>query len=106
MRGRLTPGVARARDVLALMRAGAVDGLSIGFRTVKGRTDPRTGIRELLEVDLWEISVVHLPDAADGADLRGEGGGRGNAGGDDPPRGAGDAGRRLRGRAATCVTSP
>jgi HK97 family phage prohead protease len=59
--GRLTPEVARAREVLALMRAGAIDGLSIGFRTVRGRTDAKTGVRRLLEVDLWEISVVTFP---------------------------------------------
>src|SRR5262245_34040343 len=34
--GRLMPEVAKAREVHALMRAGALDGLSIGFRTVKG----------------------------------------------------------------------
>jgi HK97 family phage prohead protease len=61
VRGRLTTGVARAREVLALMRAGALDGLSIGFRTVRGRTDAKSGVRELLEVDLWEISVVTFP---------------------------------------------
>jgi uncharacterized protein len=61
VRGRLTIEVAKAREVLALMRAGAVDGLSIGFRTVRGRTDARTGVRRLFEVDLWEISVVTFP---------------------------------------------
>jgi hypothetical protein len=53
--------VGRAREVLALMRAGALDGLSIGFKTVRGRTDPATGVRHLLEVDLWEVSVVTFP---------------------------------------------
>ena len=43
------------------MRAGALDGLSIGYRTVRGRTDAKTGVRALLEVDLWEISVVTFP---------------------------------------------
>jgi HK97 family phage prohead protease len=60
-RGRLMPEVARAREVLALMRAGALDGLSIGFRAVKGRRDARTGVRRLEKVDLWEISVVTFP---------------------------------------------
>ena len=60
-RGRLMPEVARAREVLALMRAGALDGLSIGFRAVQGRRDTRTGVRRLLKVDLWEISVVTFP---------------------------------------------
>jgi HK97 family phage prohead protease len=60
-RGRLMPEVARAREVLSLMRAGALDGLSIGFRTVKGRTDPTSGVRRLDKIDLWEISVVTFP---------------------------------------------
>jgi HK97 family phage prohead protease len=59
--GRLMPEVAKAREVLALMRAGAIDGLSIGFRTVRGRTDAKSGVRRLIEVDLWEISVVTFP---------------------------------------------
>ncbi len=61
VRGRLMPDVARAREVLALMREGVLDGLSIGFRTVKGRTDAATGARRLVEVDLWEISIVTFP---------------------------------------------
>ena len=60
-RGRLMPEVTRAREVLSLMRAGALDGLSIGFRTVKGRTDPLTGVRRLDQIDLWEISIVTFP---------------------------------------------
>ena len=60
-RGRLMSEVARAREVLALMRAGALDGLSIGFRAIKGRRDARTGVRRLEKVDLWEISVVTFP---------------------------------------------
>lgn len=59
-RGRLTTEVARAREVLALMRSGAIDGLSIGFRTVKSRRDGRHA-RALIEIDLWEISVVTFP---------------------------------------------
>ena len=43
------------------MRAGAIDGLSIGFRTVKGSIDPRSRVRRLLAVDLWEISIVTFP---------------------------------------------
>jgi HK97 family phage prohead protease len=61
VRGRLTLAVARSREVHALMRAGALDGLSIGFRAVAGRRDPRTGIRRLIKVDLWEISIVTFP---------------------------------------------
>lgn len=60
-RGRLMTEVAKGREVLSLMRAGAVDGLSIGFRTERGLRDPRSGIRRLHKVDLWEISVVTFP---------------------------------------------
>jgi hypothetical protein len=60
-RGRLIPEVVRARELLSLLRAGAIDGLSIGFRTVKGNIDPRTRIRRLMAVDLWEISIVTFP---------------------------------------------
>lgn len=61
VQGRLSLDVARAREILALLRDGAVDGLSIGFRTVKARTDPRTGYRRLSEIDLWEVSLVTFP---------------------------------------------
>lgn len=61
VRGRLMNDVARAREVLSLMRAGALDGLSIGFKTVSGRRDPKTGVRRLHKIDLWEISVVTFP---------------------------------------------
>ncbi|MCB1526213.1 MAG: HK97 family phage prohead protease [Hyphomicrobiaceae bacterium] len=60
-RGRLMKDVEKAREVLSLMRAGALDGLSIGFKAVKARRDPRSGIRWLEKIDLWEISVVTFP---------------------------------------------
>ena len=61
VKGRLSLAVGRAREVHALMREGAIDGLSIGFRTEKARTEPRTGLRRLERVDLWEVSVVTFP---------------------------------------------
>jgi HK97 family phage prohead protease len=61
VRGRLIPDVTRAKELLALLRAGAGDGLSIGFRTVRGRVDPETRVRRLHQVDLWEISLVTFP---------------------------------------------
>ncbi len=60
-RGRLMLDVARGREIHALMRAGAVDGLSIGFRAVKARRDRASGVRRLEQVDLWEISIVTFP---------------------------------------------
>src|SRR5690606_1871542 len=61
VRGQLTPGVGRSREVRELMRCGALDGLSIGFRTVKARKDAGSGLRRIVEADLWEISVVTFP---------------------------------------------
>ncbi len=43
------------------MRAGALDGLSIGFRARRATRDARTGQRRLHEIDLWEISIVTFP---------------------------------------------
>ena len=60
-RGRLIPEVARARELLSLLRAGAIDGLSIGFRAARARIDPKTRVRSLVAVDLWEISIVTFP---------------------------------------------
>jgi HK97 family phage prohead protease len=68
-RGRLIPEVARGRELLSLLRAGAIDGLSIGFRTSKARIDPKTRIRRIYAVDLWEISIVTFPMLA-GARVR------------------------------------
>lgn len=60
-RGRLIPEVRRGRELLALIEAKALDGLSIGYRTVRGRIDPQTRVRKLYQVDLWEISIVTFP---------------------------------------------
>ncbi|MDQ0317839.1 HK97 family phage prohead protease [Amorphus orientalis] len=61
VRGRITDETTRGREVRALMRDGVLDGLSIGFKTVREARDPATGHRLLLEVDLWEISIVTFP---------------------------------------------
>jgi HK97 family phage prohead protease len=61
VRGRLNTDVARAREVLSLMRGGALDGLSIGFRAVRAKKDAATGVRRIIEADLWDISVVTFP---------------------------------------------
>jgi len=60
-RGRLIPDVSRARELLSLLKAGAIDGLSIGYRTVRGQIDPKSRVRRLYQVDLWEISIVTFP---------------------------------------------
>ncbi|HEY0274548.1 MAG TPA: HK97 family phage prohead protease [Paenirhodobacter sp.] len=58
--GRLLPEVARAREAAALVGAGAIDGLSIGYRTVSATKDG-SGRRVLHEIELWEVSLVTFP---------------------------------------------
>ncbi|MBV5257470.1 HK97 family phage prohead protease [Synechococcus moorigangaii CMS01] len=68
VRGHLTGTTARSAATAALIREGAVDGLSIGFRAVSETVRPSGGGRILTEVDLWEISIVTFP-MAEGARL-------------------------------------
>ena len=51
-----------AREVHALLSGGAIDGLSIGFQTVRSRKE-KGASRLILEADLWEVSVVTFPMA-------------------------------------------
>ena len=60
VKGRLLPEVARAREAAALIGAGAIDGLSIGYRTIRAERDQK-GRRKLAEVELWEVSLVTFP---------------------------------------------
>lgn len=57
--GEILDAGARGRTAAALVRAGAIDGLSIGYRPV--RAAKRVRGRELQEVDLWEVSIVTFP---------------------------------------------
>ncbi|MEM7732061.1 MAG: HK97 family phage prohead protease [Pseudomonadota bacterium] len=60
VKGRLLDGVARAREAAELIAAGAIDGLSIGYRTVKAAKNTK-GNRLLQELELWEVSLVTFP---------------------------------------------
>jgi len=53
-------GVQAAREAYELLKDGAVKGLSIGFESIRERYDS-SGIRHLLEIKLWEISLVPFP---------------------------------------------
>lgn len=59
VRGRIMDWSAEARFAQALSKAGALDGLSIGFRSQRARREGR--LRVLVEVDLWEVSLVTFP---------------------------------------------
>ncbi|XBQ16293.1 MAG: HK97 family phage prohead protease [Oceanicaulis sp.] len=60
VRGEILTAGPRGRAAAALVREGAVDGLSIGFRTLRSAPRPGGG-RDLLELDLWEVSIVTFP---------------------------------------------
>ncbi len=64
VKGKLSLGVQRAREVLSLMKDGVVTEMSIGYDTIKQtRTE---GIRHLQEIKLWDVSPVTFaanPDA-------------------------------------------
>ena len=60
VRGRLLDSVEKGREAAALIAAGAIDGLSIGYRTRKA-TKNTEGQRLLTELELWEVSLVTFP---------------------------------------------
>lgn len=57
----LVDDVVRAKEARALMKAKAVNGLSIGFVVRDDSFDRVTGVRTLKKVDLWEVSIVTFP---------------------------------------------
>ena len=64
--GKLTLGVQKADETRLLMLDEAIDSMSIGGYVVKEKWDNKTGKRDLLELELREISPVVFPalDAA------------------------------------------
>lgn len=61
VKGRLLTSVQRAKEAYDLMKEGVLDGLSIGYKTIKANRDNKSGIRQLMEVSLLEISLVTFP---------------------------------------------
>lgn len=60
VKGRILESVEKGREAKALIEAGAIDGLSIGYRTVRAAKSDQ-GLRLLKEVELWEVSLVTFP---------------------------------------------
>lgn len=60
VKGRILTEVERGREAAALLAAGAIDGLSIGYRTLRAERDGK-GQRHLVELELWEVSLVTFP---------------------------------------------
>jgi HK97 family phage prohead protease len=60
VKGRLLTDVEKGREAATLIEAGAIDGLSIGYRTVRATKNDK-GQRLLTELELWEVSLVTFP---------------------------------------------
>ena len=60
VKGRLLDSTQKAREASALIEAGAIDGLSIGYRTKTAARNEK-GQRLLKELELWEVSLVTFP---------------------------------------------
>ena len=61
VRGRLLKGIRQAEEAMVLLRSGAMDSMSIGFRTKQASQEGGGSVRRLDEVDLFEISLVTFP---------------------------------------------
>ena len=59
--GQLILETVKGRETYALLKAGALDGLSIGYKTKKETFDRKNNVRMLNELELHEISVVTFP---------------------------------------------
>lgn len=54
-------GTTLGRDTFALLKEGDLDEFSIGFKTVKEEINAEKNVRNLITLELWEISVVTFP---------------------------------------------
>lgn len=63
VKGHILGDVEKGREATALVKAGAIDGLSIGYRTLEFReakVDDRW-VRVIEKAELWEVSLVTFP---------------------------------------------
>jgi HK97 family phage prohead protease len=61
VRGRLLKGIRQSEEAMVLMRNGAIDSMSIGYRVSEAAEEGGGRIRKLMHVDLFEISLVTFP---------------------------------------------
>lgn len=59
--GKLALETTRGKEAHALLKMGALNGLSIGFMSKQWTYDRDTEVRTLTEIDLWEVSLVTFP---------------------------------------------
>ena len=60
VKGRVLTDLTQGKEVFTLLEQGAIDGLSIGYRTVAATRDAK-GNRVMTELELWEVSLVTFP---------------------------------------------
>jgi len=60
-KGRLLKGVRRADEAIIMLQAGAIQGMSIGYREVDVEPAEGGGPRKLVKLDLLEASIVSFP---------------------------------------------
>lgn len=60
VKGRLNMNVQQGREAYALLEAGDIDGLSIGYRVRESEDDDEQNVTLLKELELVEVSVVSL----------------------------------------------
>lgn len=61
IKGQLALDTTRGKEAHALLKLGALNGLSIGFMSKQWAYDRETEVRTLTEIDLWEVSLVTFP---------------------------------------------
>lgn len=61
IKGQLALDTVLGKEAHALLKMGALNGLSIGFVSKQWAYDRDTDIRTLTEIDLWEVSLVTFP---------------------------------------------
>jgi HK97 family phage prohead protease len=61
MKGRISKKATKGAEIAELVKMGAIEGLSIGYRTQEYEMDEANGTRKLTKLDLWETSVVTFP---------------------------------------------
>jgi HK97 family phage prohead protease len=59
--GMLALDTVRGKEAHALLKLGALNGLSIGFMSKQWAYDREAEVRTLTEIDLWEVSLVTFP---------------------------------------------
>lgn len=61
IKGQLALETVKGKEAHALLKLGALNGLSIGFMSKQWIYDRDTEVRTLTEIDLWEVSLVTFP---------------------------------------------